>query len=63
MAAPRLSGGGHGITCVESLVFRRVQTLLGSARQCGLQNRAEPVCSPLHGPSVLRDGGGEGLQI
>ena len=49
--------------CVESLVFRRVQTLLGSGRQCGLQNRAESVCSPLHGPSVLRDSGGEGLQI
>lgn len=63
LAAPQLSGGGHGIMRVESLVFRRAQTLLGSGRQRRLKNRAEPVHAPLHGPPVLRDGGGKGLQI
>lgn len=48
---------------VERLVFRRVQTLPGLGRQRRLQNRAEPVCALLHGPPVLRDGGGDGLQI
>ena len=63
LAAPQLSGGGHGIMRVDSLVFRRVQTLPGSGRQRRLQNRAEPVHASLHGPPVLRDGGGEELQI